>query len=129
MQQTPDLDPLSAFIAVFAVLVGPVLAPYAAAYSIILLGAMAGLMIGLRARHPSSRLSAIGYIVVTTSTSVFMTVYISELLSKHYPILADGKSWLLFPVSMCITAYGEYWLKMLRNLVSTVITAVIKGAK
>jgi len=129
VQQTPDLDPLSAFMAVFSSLVGAQLAPFAAAYTIIFFGALCGLMIGLRTRHPSSRLSAAGYAVVTMVTSVFMTVYIADILAQHYPMLADGKSWLLFPVSMCITAYGEYWIRVLRNIVTKLARAAVESVK
>lgn len=128
MQPTPDLDPLSAIAVVLAVLVGPTVAPFAAAYTVILFGALVGLFIGLRTRHPSSRLSALGYGTVTMLTALFCTVNISNYLVEHYEFFKDGQSWLFFPVSMCITAYGEVWIMKLRALCGTLIMQ-LSGAK
>lgn len=114
-QTTPDLDPLSVAITVLAILVGPAIAPYAAAYSIIIFGAVVGMFIGLLSRNPSGRLSAIGYIIVTGSASLFMTVPASNYLTNNFEVFKNGSSWLLFPISFGITAYGELWLRYFKS--------------
>lgn len=129
MQQTPDLDPFSAFIAVFAVLVGPSIAPYAATYSVIFFGSIVGILIGLRSRKPSSRLSAALYMIITFISSLFMTVPLSDYIGQHYSLLNGGNSWLFFPVAMCITAYGELWINYLKSSLIMLIKHVLKGAE
>jgi len=129
VQQTPELDPLSATIAAFSLLVAPSLAPFAAAYSIIFFGAMVGVLIGLKSRTPSSRFSAISYIIVTGLTSIFMTVPLSDYLADHYEAFRGSHSWMFFPVSMFITAYGETWIKYCRDIFSILIKSFFKFEK
>ena len=125
----PDPDALSVLIALFAVFLGSEFAPYAATYSIIFLGAFAGVLISLMKRQPTSRFSAFAYIVSTFLTAIFMTVPISNYLSENYSFFHGSASWLFFPVSGAITAYGEVWFSQCKNIFSTILSTVLKEKK
>ena len=125
----PDPDALSVLIALFAVFLGAEFAPFAATYSIIFLGALAGVLISLLKRKPSTRLSALAYVSATFLTAIFMTVPISSYFAQNYEVFHGSASWLFFPVAGAITAYGEAWISRLKNIISIVIKEVIKDVK
>jgi len=127
MQSQPSVDPVSVLMVIFTMILGPQLAPAAAAYSMILLGAFVGLMIGVRRREPTSRIGTLAYSVITLVTSLAMTVFISEFLSPHLPMAQT--EWLYFPVSLATTAFGELWMEKLQNFVGTLFGLFSKGQK
>lgn len=114
MHTDTQVDPVSLLILVFTSILGAQFAPAATAYSIILLGAFVGLMIGVRRREPTSRLSTLSYSAVTLLTALFMTVFVAQLIGPH---LSSGQGeWLYFPVSMMTTAFGEVWMEKLQGI-------------
>lgn len=128
MAPQTELDPISVLITVFTALVGPQLAPVASAYMIIFLGALVGLMIGLRRRAPTSKLGVAGYSFVTVVTAIVMSVWMSQLLSSYLPKTGDVTgNWLYFPIAMTTTAYGEIWMAQLKTIVSRMPNPFKKG--
>ena len=127
MQTEPQVDPVSLLILVFTSILGAQFAPAATAYSIILLGAFVGLMIGVRRREPTSRLSTLAYSAVTLVTAIFMTVFVAQLIGPH---LSSGHGeWLYFPVSLMTTAFGEVWMNKLQDLTGALFGLFSKEQK
>lgn len=108
-----QLDPVSLLLLVFTAILGPQFAPAATVYTIIGLGSFIGLMIGVRRRDPTSRMGTLVYSIVTMTTSIVMTVWISELVGPHLP--GGSTEWLYFPISLMTTAYGEVWMEKLQG--------------
>lgn len=111
MKPTPDLDPVSVLVVMLGLMLGPELAPLASAYSVIIVGAFAGVLVGLRRREPGTRLGAAGFCFVMFAASVLMTVPMSKMLAGYLPRV-DGINWLLFPVSLAIPTIGDDWIKI-----------------
>lgn len=104
---TPQLDPVSLVVAIAGSLLGPVLAPYVGAYTVILFGWAGGLLIGLYRRDPASRLSTARFTAVTLILTIGATTVAADFLSSKVSV---GASLLLFPIAFLIPAIGHSWL-------------------
>lgn len=111
MKPTPDLDPVSVLVVLLGLLVGPELAPFASAYSVIIIGAFAGVLVGLRRREATTRLGMAGFGFIMMAASIMLTVPLSNVAAKYLP-LVSGANWLFFPVSLAIGAIGDDWLSI-----------------
>lgn len=122
---SPDLSPASALLAALAILIGPVLAPYASAYSLILMGWCAGVLIGIYLWPPSGQgkpqMPALVFAIVTLLLVLGVTVPVSRGvalgLASHFAWLdwvsADA---LLFPTAVLVPAIGHRWPAIIRGL-------------
>jgi hypothetical protein len=111
MSATPDLDPVSIAAAIVGSVIGPQLAPYIGAYSVILLAWVGGVIVGLYRRDPTSRMSAAGFIAVTFVMTLGLTAVIASTLAAR--ISAESTT-LLFPVAFMIPAVGDSWADIVR---------------
>ncbi len=127
MQTQPAVDPVSLLLVMFTAILGSQFAPAATAYSIILMGSFVGLMIGVRRRQPTSRFSTLAYSIITVTTSIFMTVFVSQAISPR--LEAGNSDWLYFPVSLMTTAFGEIWMEKLQGFTGTLFSLFSKERK
>jgi hypothetical protein len=107
--QEPNLDPISVATVVAAMMVGQQLAPYAAAYSVIFVGAFAGAVIALWRREPASRVGGLGYAAVLMLLSIGCTVGVSSFVAD---LIGKPSAWLFFPVAVALSAIGEDWVSI-----------------
>lgn len=127
MQSQPSVDPVSVLLVIFTMLLGPQFAPAATAYSIILVGSFVGIMIGVRRREPTSRIGTLAYSIITLTTSIFMTVFVSQYIGPR--LQSAQAEWLYFPVSMMTTAFGEVWMEKLQGLTGAIFGLLSKERK
>lgn len=105
----PKLDFFSVLSMLLAVSVGPQFAPALAAYIIILIGSMIGSLVALKMRPPTDKsTNALMFVIVLTAWSFGVTFGASLLIQQYSGI---GWQWLLFPVSIGISSFGERWLQ------------------
>lgn len=107
--QPPDLDPLTIAITIAAALVGPKLAPYVGAYTLILFGWFGGVLVGVYRRDSASRMGTAIFVTVSFVLTVGVTVPAAQWLS---PMAGAASTALLFPVSFLIPAVGDTWNKI-----------------
>jgi len=94
---------------------GPELAPYASAYSLILMGWCCGLLVGVYRRPPDGRrLPVLGFAVVTLMAVLGVTVPLSQVLAAQLPAVLPGVTQLdarglFFAVAMGVPAVGHNW--------------------
>lgn len=110
----PTLDPVSVAVAVATLLVGPKLAPVLGAYTLILFGWFAGVLIGVYRRDAGSRMGTAVFVVVMFIVTMGSTVSAAELVAAHLPYFKSTASALLFPVSILIPAVGDDWISISR---------------
>lgn len=111
----PDLTPAGALLVVLAWWIGPELAPYASAYSLILIGWGTGLLIGVWRRPADGRRWPIaGFALVSLVASMGLTVPATQLVASNVGMLAPGASpveasgWFM-AVAAAIPAIGHNW--------------------
>lgn len=119
MSATPNLDPVSIAAAIAGSFLGPQLAPYIGAYSVVLLAWVGGVIVGLYRRDPASRMNAAAFIAVTFVMTVGLTSFIASLLASK--ISAESTTFL-FPVAFMIPAVGDSWAHVVRWAVDRVRT-------
>lgn len=107
MQQTNPLDPVSALIAGLTVFVGPTLATYLGAYSVIVIGAVVGSGIALLRVEELPRFSAIWFVTLMIGMSSLVTTGVAELINLWARL--DSVNWLLAPISVTIAGIGHDW--------------------
>lgn len=110
----PDLSPASALLMVFAAAIGPELAPFASAYSLILLGWFAGLLIGTYMRPPDGkRLPIAAFAFVSLVVVLGVTVPLSRAIAGYASAAAPGApidaQALFLAVAVAIPAVGYRW--------------------
>ena len=111
--ETPPLDPFTIAVALAAAMVGPKLAPYVGAYTLILMGWFAGVLIGIYRRDVGSRIGTGAFVVVSFILTIGSTVATAETLSPH---LGVSITYLLIPVAVLIPAVGDTWFDVARWL-------------
>jgi hypothetical protein len=111
MTTPTNLDPVSIAGAIAGAFIGPQLAPYIGAYSVIVLAWIGGVIIGLYRRDPTSRMSAAGFVTVTFVVTLCLTATAATILSRHLP--ADSTT-LLAPVAIMIPAIGDSWIDIVK---------------
>lgn len=107
MQQPNSLDPVSALIAGFTVFVGPTLATFLGAYSVIIVGAAVGSGIALLRIQELPRFGAIGFVTLMIGLSSLVTTGVAEIINIWARL--DSVHWLLAPVSVSIAGIGHDW--------------------
>ena len=107
MQQPNPLDPVSAAIAGLTVFVGPTLATYLGAYSVIVIGATVGSGIALLRIEELPRFSALGFVTLMIGMSSLVTTGVAEIINIWAKL--DSVNWLLAPVSVGIAGVGHDW--------------------
>jgi len=107
MSASPDLDPVSIAAAIAGSFIGPQLAPYIGAYSVILVAWIGGVIIGLYRRDPASRMSAAAFIAVTFVMTIGLTAFIASSLATKF---SAESTTFLFPVALIIPAVGDSWI-------------------
>lgn len=107
MQHPNSLDPVSALVAAFTVLVGPTLATFLGAYSVIVIGAAVGSGIALLRVEQMPRLTATGFVTLMIGLSSLVTTGVAEILNIWVQL--DSINWLLAPVSVTIAGVGHDW--------------------
>lgn len=109
--QNPQIDPVSAAVAVFTVFVSPAVAHVMGVYSVIFLAAAFGSGWALMRREKKSLLNAVGFIILMTGTATYTTVGIAQLVNK-WTALSNGNV-LLGPVALLIGGVGHDWPKVI----------------
>lgn len=105
--QGPDLDPLTIAVTIAAALVGPKLAPYVGAYTLIFFGWFGGVLVGVYRRDTGSRMGTAIFVIVSFVVTIGITVPAAQWLS---PMAGAAATALLFPVSFLIPAIGDNWM-------------------
>lgn len=104
-----DLDPLTIAVAIATAIVGPKLAPYVGAYTLIFFGWFGGVLVGVYRRDTGSRMGTMIFVLVSFVLTVGITVPAAQWLS---PMAGAASNALLFPVSFLIPAVGDTWTKI-----------------
>lgn len=129
---SPDLSPAGALLMVFAAVIGPAWAPFASAYTMILLGWFAGLLIATYLRPvDGKRFPILAFAFVSLVVVLGVTVPLSNFVA-HYastavpggPVDAQG---LFLVISVAIPAIGHRWVAIAK-LVAARIRRHIMGA-
>lgn len=112
-----DLSLLTVSVLALSAVLGPQLAMAFAAYSIIMLGWLGGVMVGVYRMPPTSRVRSqvAGFVAVTLVATLGVTVPLAGALADGlhavapwaYSTQANG---LLFPVAFAVPAIGHTWL-------------------
>lgn len=110
----PQLSPVALATALFTLILGPQLAPYAGAYSVIVFGWTAGVFVGALRLPEGGRFRLPVFVIVSLIVTLGMSVPMAELLATNASrVLPDwiigASSGLLFPVSFAIPAVGHSW--------------------
>lgn len=114
MTAAPEITPVAVAVAVLTVFMGPELAAVFAAYAIILLGWLGGVMVGVYRMPPGSRLRLVAFVLVSLVAVLGMTVPLAQAaataLVQFAPWLTvtEAKG-LLFPVAFALPAIGHNW--------------------
>lgn len=104
----PNLDPVSVVSAIALVVFGPVAAPYAGPYIVMLLGAFIGAMVALRMRSPDGgRTGAFGFVCILVVWSMAISIPVAW---KFGDWAGQDWKWALFPVSLAAAAIGDKWV-------------------
>lgn len=122
----PDLD-LSLWAAALTLAGfywGPKAAQFISAYSLILVGWFAGLMIGLFRRDIDSRMPTFVYVIVSLVASLGFTVPVAVALDGTAGFQYTG---LLLPISAAIAALPDKWRQGFDKLLE--IWQAVRGVK
>lgn len=114
----PALDPYAVAVGLAVLIVGPTLAPYLAAYSLILIGWFGGMLIGVYRRPPASRANTAGFVVVTFIITLLTTVPIAQGLAPYLGGMASTS--LLSGVAIIMPAIGHNWADIAKRVWSIV---------
>lgn len=100
---------------VFAVFLGPELAPFASAYALILLGWFAGLLIGTYLRPPDGKrlpIAAFAFVslVVVLGVTVPLSNFVAHYASTAIPGQAVDAKGLFLAIAVAIPAIGHRWV-------------------
>jgi hypothetical protein len=110
----PDLTPVAVAASLAAVLLGPQYAATLGAYSIILIGWCAGVLIGVYRMPPGPRIHAAAFVAVSLLLTMGATVPLAEAAADALRVVAPWMSsteakGLLFPVAVLLPAVGHSW--------------------
>lgn len=129
MINEPTLDPFAVAVGLATMIVGPTLAPILGAYSLILFGWFAGVLIGVYRREPSSRMGTVVFIVVMFVLTMGSTVTAAEMIVAHTPYYAGTATALLFPLAVLIPAVGDDWLVIIKWAWRLVVARFERGGQ
>lgn len=120
MNNPGPLDPVSALVALFTVLVGPALAQFLGAYAVIIIGAAVGSGMALLRCEPQARMSAATFMALMISLSSLVTVGFAELANLWLKL--QSINWLIAPISLGIGAIGHDWPKVIKWAANKALT-------
>lgn len=115
----PDISPLAVAVAALSVALGPHMALAVGAYSIILMGWLLGVMVGVYRLPPCTRPQLAAFVVGSLVAVLGVTVPLTEIVANGLRVAApwigasDAKA-LLFPVAVLLPAVGHSWLDVSR---------------
>lgn len=110
----PDLSPVAVAVALLTVALGPEFAAIVGAYSVILIGWVGGVMVGVWRMPPAPRPHLAAFVLVSLVASLGVTVPLAELLADFMRAAAPWASraeakGLLLPLAFAIPAIGHSW--------------------
>jgi hypothetical protein len=113
----PDISPVAVAVAALGVLLGPEWAHAAGAYSVITLGWIGGVMVGVYRMPPARRAHIAAFTLVSFVAVIGVTVPLARWLAGALPNLLPwgGLSdpyGLLFPLAFALPAIGHSWLSV-----------------
>lgn len=113
----PDISPVAVAVAALGVLLGPEWAHAAGAYSVIVLGWIGGVMVGVYRMPPAPRVHIAAFTLVSFVAVIGVTVPLARWLAGALPNLLPwgGLSdpyGLLFPLAFALPAIGHSWLSV-----------------
>lgn len=111
---TPDITPVAVAVAALGVLLGPEWAHAAGAYSVIVLGWILGVLVGVYRMPRVPVLTRLAFVAGSFVAVLGLTVPLAQWLSGALPTLLPwgGLSdplGLLFPVAFALPAVGHSW--------------------
>ena len=116
----PDISPLAVAVAALSVALGPHMALAVGAYSIILMGWLLGVMIGVYRLPPCTRPQLAAFVLGSLVAVLGVTVPLTEIAAHGLSLAApwmggstDAKT-LLFPAAVLVPAVGHSWLDVSR---------------
>lgn len=121
---SPQIDPVSAAVAVFTVFVSPSVATIAGAYSVIFLSAVFGSGWALMRREKKSILNAVGFILLMTGTATLTTVGLAQIINKFADL--PSSNILLGPVALFIGGIGHDWPRVVPVLFNFTLEFLMK---
>lgn len=110
----PELSPVAVAVAALTILLGPQLAAVVGAYSVILLGWVGGVMVGVYRMPPAGRGQLVAFVLVSLVAVLGITVPLAEAGAQALRAMVPWMSateakGLLFPVAFLLPAVGHSW--------------------
>ncbi|MDH1827166.1 hypothetical protein [Delftia tsuruhatensis] len=103
----PQIDPISAAVAVASVVFAPAVAHVVGPYLVILFASTIGASFALVARERTSGFNSVLFFVRVNGLSVLLTYSVSAVVNAGYPI-EDQRAWFS-PVAFVIGFIGDRW--------------------
>lgn len=127
MSSTPQVDPISAAIALAAIVFAPDVAHFVGPYLVIVFGSTIGASFALAARPKSTNTNALLFFFRVNGLAVLLTYSISAAINISYP-LGDLRTWFGI-VAFLIGFVGDRWPTLLlwaAGKVSKLVDVLIK---
>lgn len=127
MTEAPQIDPITATIALAAVVFAPEVAHFVGPYLVILFASTIGASFSLAARPQSTRTSAALFFFRVNGLAVLLTYSVSAAVNARYP-LGDLRNWFAI-VAFIIGFIGDRWSTILTwaaGKVSKLVDVLIK---
>jgi len=121
---TPNLDLVSIAAALAGAMLGPQMAPYVGAYTVILFAWVGGVLVGVYRRDPNSRMKTAVFVAVTFVLTIGSTAAAASMLAAK--VSAESTT-LLFPIAFMIPAVGDDWIAVGKWLFSHLRARFTKG--
>jgi len=109
----PQLDPVAAATAIFAIVFSPTIAAYVGPYAVIIIGAALGAAWSLGRRPVTSRYGAIKYFLLIVGTALLFTVPAAEGLRSVFGARIPDVQLLFAPIALLIGGVGTDWPKLI----------------
>lgn len=124
MTPQPQLDLVSLAVAIAGTLIGQQFAPYVGAYVAIVFGWLAGVLVGLAFREPTSRLKAGTFVAVSFIITIGSTSVAASYLAAKVSV---ESTYLLFPLAVIIPAVGERWFRVGQRVAVALLARLFPG--
>lgn len=108
-QPPPQLDPVSAAVALLAVLFAPPLPEIIGHYAVIIVAAVIGGAWSLGRHQAQGRAAAAIFLLLVSGTAAMLTMGIARLIAQWLPGTDGGVTWLVAPVALLIGGIGHEW--------------------
>lgn len=127
MTDAPQIDPISVFVALAAIVFAPEVAHVVGPYLVILFGSTIGASFALAARPKQARINDALFFFRVNGLAVLLTYSISAIVNMSYP-LGDMRNWFGI-VAFLIGYVGDRWPALLNwagGKVSKLVDVLIK---